>query len=243
MINEQATIISNNKINEDLYKMVLDTNLASYARPGQFIQIQVPTCYLRRPISICEIKENTLTIIYKVVGKGTDILSSLESKTKLDIFGPLGNGFDVRNHKVTLIGGGVGVPPLLQLAKEYHKHNIDIDIVLGFTSSKQVILEEEFKKISKNVYVCTDDGSYGQHGNVIKTIQDNNLDVEYVQACGPMGMLKAISKTYPKGQISLESRMACGLGACNGCVMKSVDGSVRVCKDGPVFEIGRVILW
>ena len=239
---EDAKIRSNICIGQDTYRMELVCD-SSQATPGQFIQIEVPNFFLRRPISICEIKEDGLVIIYKVVGKGTEKLATLKEGT-VNIFGPLGTGFPVeqRDH-VVLMGGGVGVPPLDETAKQYLKQGTQVDVILGFNTQDQALYVDEFKALGANVYIATMDGSIGAKGTVIDAATDASVDCDFVLACGPLPMLRAIQNTYEKGYISLEARMACGIGACMGCVVKDQsDHALRVCKDGPVFEFGKVVL-
>lgn len=239
---EFAKIVSNVEIAKDIWKMELKTGLASEAKPGQFIEITVPGFYLRRPISISEIKEDSLVIIYKVLGHGTDKMTTLSGE--LDIFGPLGNGFPIEDQdEVILIGGGVGVPPLYETAKQYLNKGTKVNVVLGANDANSVFYVDEFKALGCFTYVATMDGSLGTEGTALDAIKENNVTCDFVLSCGPLPMLKAINDQYSKGYISLEARMACGLGACMGCVVKDVEGhSMRVCKDGPVFEIGKVAL-
>lgn len=239
---EFAKILSNVEIAKDIWKMELKTDLAKTAKPGQFIEITVPGFYLRRPISISEIKEDVFVIIYKVLGEGTLKMTELEGK--LDIFGPLGNGFPIEDkEEVLLIGGGVGVPPLYETAKQYLSKNARVTVVLGANDADSVFYVDEFKTLGCDVYVATMDGSLGTKGTALDAIKENNVTCNFVLSCGPLPMLKAINEQYSEGYISLEARMACGLGACMGCVVKDVEGhSLRVCKDGPVFEMGKVAL-
>lgn len=237
-----AKIIANQCIAPDIYEMQLETELANVCAPGQFVQIQVPGYYLRRPISICEVEDNKITLVYKTVGQGTVQMSSLEVNDVLNLFGPLGNGFPIEDQDVVLIGGGVGIPPLLETAKQYRKRNHKVTAVLGFNTKEQIFLTERFEKIGCEVVIATMDGSYGVKGTVMDAIAENHIDTNFVEACGPKPMLLAINKVC-QGYISLESRMACGIGACMGCVVKKPNGeSLRVCKDGPVFAIGEVEL-
>lgn len=239
---QEGIILSNRLICQDTYRMEIkcDTN---GAKPGQFIQIQVPGYFLRRPISICEIKESGFVIIYKVVGDGTHVLSSMQ-KESINIFGPLGNGFPIeKRHHVVLIGGGVGVPPLYECAKQYLKRGTKVDVVLGFNTQAQAFYIREFEELGCRIYIATMDGSFSVKGTVMDAIDENHIDCDYIQSCGPLPMLKAIQAQYENGSISLEARMACGMGACMGCVVKDTQGkSLRVCKDGPVFPLGKVVL-
>lgn len=244
MKTEISKIFENKNIAKDVYRIVLNTSIAKDVQCGQFVQVEVPNYFLRRPISVSEvIDDNTLVIIYKVVGDGTKVLSQLKENEEVSLFGPCGTGFPIKDTSVTLIGGGVGVPPLLETAKHYISNKQHVSVVLGFNSKDDMILVEAFEKLGCEVYIATMDGSFGTKGTVIDAINENQLDVDYVLACGPLPMLKAIQNTYSNGYISLESRMACGMGACMGCVVKDNEGnSLRVCKDGPVFEIGKVVL-
>lgn len=242
MIQEQAKILLNQKIAQDVYKMEFQSSLSPACQPGQFIEIAVPGFFLRRPISICEIKDKTLTIIYKVVGEGTQAMAKMEAGQTINVFGPCGQGFPKDEaDELLLVGGGVGVPPLYEVAKENpEKKRI---VVLGFNSKADIFYEQEFKALGCQVYIATMDGSYGTKGTVMDVIHEHKLENTVVLACGPLPMLKAIDQTFSKGYLSLESRMACGIGACMGCVVDTVEGkSVRVCKDGPVFPIGMVKL-
>lgn len=242
MILSDARIISNKLIGKDVYKMLLETEISSLVSCGQFVEVDIPGYFLRRPISVCEVNDNTITLVYKVVGAGTKVMSGLENQM-ISLFGPCGNGFPIKDKEVLLIGGGIGVPPLLETCKQYKKINQKVVCVLGFNGADDVILLDEFKKIADNVLVATMDGSMGTKGTVLDAIKENNIACDYVLSCGPLPMLKAITNKYANGYISLEARMACGLGACMGCVVKDKSGSSkRVCKDGPVFEIGSVEL-
>ena len=243
MREDTGIIISNELIAKDVYKMVIKSNLGSEMCPGQFVNIKVDGYFLRRPISISQYDENAYTIVYKVVGDGTSKLSQMEAGRSLNVVGPCGHGFDIDDVEPLLVGGGVGVPPLLQVAKEFNKRNVNADVVLGFNSKEDVFYEEEFKKLGCNVYIATMDGSYCIKGTVMDAIKEHSVKSDYLYSCGPMPMLKALDNAYTKGYLSFESRMACGMGACMGCVCKDKkdhDIYYRICKEGPVFEIGKV---
>ena len=247
---EQAVIIRQEEISYGVYSMWLKTEqVAGQAKPGQFVSVY---CHegsrlLPRPISICEIdrEDQAIRIVYRVVGKGTEELSQMRTGRCLDIVGPLGNGFPLKDKKAFLIGGGIGIPPLLELAKELKSEK---QMVLGYRDS--MFLQEEFKK-QGSLYVATEDGSYGTDGNVLDAIRENGLNAEIIYACGPMPMLRAV-KAYAKERgiecwISLEERMACGIGACLGCVCNSKErdshtnvNNKRICKEGPVFRAEEV---
>ena len=247
---EQAVIIRQEEISYGVYSMWLKTEqVAGQAKPGQFVSVY---CHegsrlLPRPISICEIdrEDRAIRIVYRVVGKGTEELSQMRTGRCLDIVGPLGNGFPLKDKKAFLIGGGIGIPPLLELAKELKSEK---QMVLGYRES--MFLQEEFKK-QGSLYVATEDGSYGTDGNVLDAIRENGLNAEIIYACGPMPMLRAV-KAYAKERgiecwLSLEERMACGIGACLGCVCKSKErdshtnvNNKRICKEGPVLRAEEV---
>lgn len=243
MRTENGLILENQEISYETYRMIVKTSIAREASCGQFVQIQVPGYYLRRPISICDAEDDRITFVYKTVGEGTKAMSQMKAGEEISLFGPLGTGFPNEDRDVLLIGGGVGTPPLLFTAKKYIAAGHHVTAVLGFNDAKSVMLEKEFKEAGCDVYVATMDGSYGTKGTVIDAIAANNIKDTFVLSCGPLPMLKAVSAKYTDGCVSLESRMACGMGACMGCVVKDHEGeSLRVCKDGPVFAIGKVVL-
>ena len=244
MKTEMALIMENRQIAADTWKMVLKTTIASETGCGQFVQVQVPGYFLRRPISVCRVlNEEHLVLIYKVVGDGTARMAEMSAGESVDLFGPLGHGFPIEDRDVLLIGGGVGVPPLLETAARHIKAGHHVTAVLGFNDASGIILEQQFRELGCDVYTATMDGSAGTKGTVMDAIRQNDINEEYVLSCGPLPMLKAVSNAYQKGYVSLEARMACGMGACMGCVVKDNDGeSLRVCKDGPVFAIGKVVL-
>ncbi len=244
MIQNNVRIIRNDLIAPDVYEMELE-GLTSL--PGQFINIKTgdKSLLLRRPISVSEVLENSIIITYKVVGAGTKILSDKLPNEYLDVLGPLGNGFPiVKNKKVCLVGGGIGIPPLVETAKQLSKDN-EVIVVLGGRDKSQVIYEQKLSKYA-TVYVSTDDGSYKHHGNVIDCIDHNNLEFDTIYACGPTVMLKYLDLKYQnkiEGYLSFEERMACGIGICYGCVCTPrsfKDGMLRVCKEGPVFGLGII---
>ncbi len=239
-----ATVLENTPLNQDVFRMTLRTSLTPLVKPGQFVNVQVPGMFLRRPISVCKTNGfDQITLVYKVVGEGTDILSKVKEDDEISLFGPLGTGFPIEKRNVMLIGGGVGVPPLVETAKRYRAQLNEVTVVLGFNDESQMILVNEFEQLGCKVYIATMDGSYGVQGTVMDAIRENAIEESFVLACGPLGMLKAINNAYSDGYISLEARMACGLGACMGCVVKDTnDAALRVCKDGPVFPIGKVVL-
>ena len=223
--------------------MILEGETKYIKKPGQFINIKIDGFYLRRPISICEYNENEIKIIYKVVGEGTEVLSSYKEGKMLDILTGLGNGFETNNSGETplLIGGGVGTPPMYELCKELRKANKNVIVVLGFNSKEDVFYEEEFKKLGADVYVTTVDGTYGVKGFVTDVIKTLN-DYSYFYCCGPIPMLKAVyNETNTSGELSFEERMGCGFGACMGCSCKTKNGNKRICLNGPVLKKEEII--
>lgn len=244
MLVNNGTVISNNLIGLDVYRMEIETSIAREVQCGQFVQVQVPGFFLRRPISVSEkLDDKRLVLIYKKVGEGTEVMTHLKKNDDVSLFGPLGTGFPVEERDVLLIGGGVGVPPLVETAKQYRARGRKVTAVLGFNTVHDAILVERLEQLGVKTFIATMDGSYGTNGTVMDAITANHIETEFVLACGPLPMLKAVADTYKDGYISLESRMACGMGACMGCVVKDENGeSRRVCKDGPVFAIGKVVL-
>lgn len=236
-------IISNEPIAEAVYKMVLSGDTSALSKPGQFINIQLDGKFLRRPISICDWDDSTITILYKKVGSGTEQLSRMRSGESLDILCGLGNGYSTEKSggKPLLIGGGVGVPPLYNLCRKLIGEGKAVTVILGFNTQSEVFFENEFKALGAEVLVATTDGSYGTKGFVTDLMK--HIPYTYFYTCGPMPMfhaIEAIAKT--SGQYSFEERMGCGFGACMGCSCKTKYGNKRICKDGPVLE-REEILW
>ncbi len=246
MRNDVGTIISNEKIALDTYKMVIKSDLGLLMQPGMFVNIKIDNMYLRRPISIAAYDEQQYTIIYKVVGDGTALMAKMQNNQQLDVLGPLGNPFPLTHYEpALLVGGGVGVPPLYQLAKELVIRNVDVEVVLGFRDKDSAFYVEAFEELGCKVYVASDDGSIGIKGNVLDAIKVNQIKNKFLYACGPMVMLRALAACYTQGYMSFEARMACGMGACMGCVCHDHDDQdlyYRICKDGPVLPIGKVDL-
>lgn len=236
-------IKSNVKLTESIYEMVLVGDTSSITAPGQFINIKLDGFYLRRPISICDYDDKTITIIYKVVGEGTEVMSKMNAGEMLDVLCGLGNGFDTSKSldKPVLIGGGVGVPPMYNLCKKLISEGKKVTVILGFNKKDEIFYEDEFKKLGADVKVTTVDGSYGIKGFVTDALKE--IDYTYFYTCGPMPMFKAIENTATtSGQYSFEERMGCGFGACMGCSCKTKYGNKRICKDGPVL-VREEIIW
>ncbi|PRO65296.1 dihydroorotate dehydrogenase electron transfer subunit [Alkalicoccus urumqiensis] len=241
-----AVISSKEMIQENICSMTLQTDEPLEARPGQFLHLLPPgegRFILRRPISICEIEETECRIVFRLEGDGTKAVAKQNSGDKLDVLGPLGQGFpDIQSGTVLLIGGGVGVPPLLAAAEQLHKNGVRIQARIGFADQNQVMLVEEMEKWAETI-VYTEDGSAGRKGRVTDELEtDNGFDTYF--ACGPKPMLKAVEAKAPaSGYVSLEERMGCGFGACYACVMEKEDGTlVKACLDGPVFQSREVLL-
>lgn len=236
------TISENVPLTENVYRMVLTGDISAFHGPGQFLNILVDGFYLRRPISVCDLGTDSVTILYKVVGKGTEKMSTMKAGETLDVLTGLGNGYEtaLSGEKPLLLGGGVGVPPLYLLAKQLRQEDKQVSVVLGFNTSKEIFYEEEFRNLGCDVTVVTADGSYGKKGFVTDALTD---DYTYFYTCGPEPMLKAVYKaTKTSGQFSFEERMGCGFGACMGCSCRTITGFKRICKDGPVLK-KEEILW
>lgn len=251
MVKERAIIVSQQCIGTDIYDMVLSfPKGAKEARPGQFIAMYCEdgTKLLPRPISICGIdaKAGTLRVVYRIAGEGTRLFSQMKAGDSLEVMGPLGNGFTMKDKKAIIVGGGIGIPPMLELTKQL---DCEKTVVLGYRD--ELFLKEEFEACA-NVAVATEDGSTGTKGTVIDAIEAAQVSGEIIYACGPMPMLKALAEYADahgmEAQISLEERMACGIGACLGCICKTKEkdhhtnvNNTRICKDGPVFDAKEVV--
>ncbi len=236
-------IIDNVQLTQTVYKMRLRGDVSDITSSGQFVNIKLDGLYLRRPISVCDCENGVLTLIYKVVGKGTEQMCKMGSGEKLDVLTGLGNGYDtsLAGDNPVLMGGGVGVPPLYMLCKQLIKEGKNVSVILGFNTKDEIFCEEDFKALGATVYVTTADGSYGIKGFVTDALKD--IDYSYFYTWGPEPMLKAIFKsTDTSGQFSFEERMGCGFGACMGCSCKTITGYKRICKEGPVLK-KEEILW
>lgn len=233
-------ILENREIARDVFCMVLDGDTSEITAPGQFVNIALPGRYLRRPISICDWSKNNLTLIYKVVGHGTEDMSYMEVGEYLRALLPLGNGYDLAASPANPVvaGGGVGVPPLYALTKKLVEAGKHPYVALGFNSKEDVFYEDEFRALGVPVNVATVDGSYGKKGFVTDLIGDHS----YAFSCGPLPMLQAVYGKVQDGQFSFEARMGCGFGACMGCSTRTKDGYKRICKDGPVLS-WKEIVW
>ncbi len=242
MIQTFLTITQNTKIAKNTYEMKLQGDISAITAPGQFVNIKLEEKFLRRPISVCDAQDNTLTIIYKTVGSGTDQMSKMQPGKALDILLGLGNGYDSSKSadRPLLIGGGAGVPPMYFLARKLIAEGKKVKVILGFNSLDEMFYEDKFTALGAEVYTATADGSYGIKGFVTDVMK--TLDYSYFYTCGPEPMLKAIDKiAETSGQFSFEERMGCGFGACMGCSCKTKYGNKRICRDGPVLTREEII--
>ena len=237
-------IVENHPLTSAVWRMRLAGDTQWITRPGQFVNIAIEGLYLRRPISVSDYDAEGITLIYKVVGEGTRRLSQMPAGTQLDLLTGLGNGFstDVAARKPLLVGGGVGVPPLYNLAKQLLAQGKEVKVILGFNTAEELFYEEEFRRLGAETYVATADGSRGVKGFVTTAIKECGVDFDYFYACGPLPMLKALyDATEVDGELSFEERMGCGFGACMGCSCQTKYGAKRICKDGPVLKKEEII--
>lgn len=233
---------ANRSIARNVYELRLSGDTDAITAPGQFVNLLIDGCYLRRPLSVCCAEDGNLTLIYKVVGKGTEILSRMPQGSIINTLAGLGNGFDISRagDRPLLIGGGVGVPPMYQLCRELISAGASPTVVLGFNTAADVFYREEFAALGVPVYVATADGSVGIKGFVTDAIR--GLTYSYFYACGPEAMFRALEQVVvTPGEYSFEERMGCGFGACMGCSCKTKYGSKRICKEGPVLRREEVI--
>ena len=238
------TILSNEPLTPAVYRMVLEGDTQYITRSGQFINIELEGKFLRRPISVSDYDDRSVTIIYKVVGRGTEQMKGMVAGQKLDILTGLGNGFNTENSgpRPLLVGGGVGVPPMYNLCKRLLSEGKRPVVIIGFNTKEEVFYYEEFKALGVDVYCSTADGSFGSKGFVTDVIRNEGLEFDYLYTCGPLPMLKALfDATTVDGEYSFEERMGCGFGACMGCTCKTKYGNKRICKDGPVLKRDEII--
>lgn len=237
-------IESNRPLTEQVFKMRLRGDATAIRRAGQFVNIAVEGLFLRRPISVCDFTDDTLTLIYKVVGEGTARMAKMQAGERLDILTGLGNGFDADRtiSKALLVGGGVGVPPLYRLTKDLVARGKEVTAVLGFNRADEIFYADEFAAAGAKVIIATADGSVGTKGFVTDAIRENGVKFDYFYACGPLPMLRALcDATATDGELSFEERMGCGFGACMGCSCKTHNGNKRICKEGPVLRKDEII--
>ncbi len=235
-------IIENRPLTDSVMLMRLKGDTSDITAPGQFVNLKLDGLFLRRPISVCDCQGDVLTLIYKVVGKGTEQMKKMKAGEEVDILTGLGNGYNMTKagDHVLLVGGGVGVPPMYMLARLLREEGKKVTVILGFNTKNEIFYEEDFKELGCDVRVATADGSYGIKGFVTNAL--DGIDADYFYTCGPEPMLKALyNATKISGQFSFEERMGCGFGACMGCSCKTLYGNKRICKDGPVLEKEEII--
>ena len=238
------TVLSNEPLTGSVWRMILGGDTQWITAPGQFVNIALEGRYLRRPISVCDYDERTITLIYKVVGDGTAQMSRMAPGVRIDLLTGLGNGFstDADTRRPLLVGGGVGVPPLYNLARRLLAEGREVQVVLGFNTAAEVFYADEFRALGCDVTVATADGSAGVAGFVTTAIAARGLDFDYVSACGPRPMLRALCQAVEQpGELSFEERMGCGFGACMGCSCRTLTGGKRICKEGPVLKKEEII--
>lgn len=241
MKNVILKIKENKQLSNDIYLMKLEGDLSEIKNPGEFVEIKLDNYYLRRPISVHNYSKNELTLLYKVLGRGTNDLSKYQIGKELDVLVGLGNGFDIsKSNKPLLIAGGIGIAPMYNLALKFNKLGIKPTLIYGVSRESDLVLIDEFSKIC-NLIICSDDGSHGFKGNVVSYLKENKIDFDKYYACGPQLMLKYLKQYSENGYVSLEARMGCGFGACMGCSIETTHGPKRVCKEGPVFEASEVL--
>ena len=237
------TVTENVALTDTVYRMRLEGDTSAVTAPGQFVNLLLEGRFLRRPISVCDCEEGILTLVYKVVGSGTEQMSRMRAGDVIDILTGLGNGYDMTDagEHPLLVGGGVGVPPLYMLAKKLRARGLRVSVILGFNTAAEVFYKDEFEALGCEVRVSTVDGSMGCKGFVTDAM--DGIDYTYFYTCGPEPMLKALYRaSTTEGQMSFEERMGCGFGACMGCSCKTLTGNKRICKEGPVMR-KEEILW
>lgn len=237
-------ILRNEPLTDAVWRMVLAGDTQWITAPGQFVAVALEGRYLRRPISVCDYDAATITLVYKTVGGGTEQMSRLVPGAELDLLTGLGNGFSTDNasRRPLLAGGGVGVPPLYNLAKKLLAEGKRVQVVLGFNTASEVFYADEFRALGCGTVIATADGTAGVEGFVTTAIAAAGIDFDYFYACGPLPMLRALCETVEQdGQLSFEERMGCGFGACMGCSCKTKNSSKRICKEGPVLRKGEII--
>ena len=243
MKDARLTIENNRMLKKDIFELTLRGDVSDIERPGQFVNLKLEGLFLRRPISVCDLEGDRLTLLYKVVGAGTEQLSRMSAGEAIDTLTGLGNGFDLSKAGVSplLLGGGMGCAPLYFLAKRLLAEGVKPAVVMGFGSEREAVYEEKFKALGVRTLITTADGSAGIKGFVTDGLSEAG-SFDYTYACGPEPMLKAIYNAAAcDGQYSFEARMGCGFGACMGCSCKTKYGSKRICKDGPVLERGEIV--
>ena len=235
-------IVSNRNLAPGVYEMVLRGSSTEDCTPGRFAQLKLDSFYLRRPISVCDAEDGRLTLVYKIVGRGTEAMAQYECGKRIDVLTGLGNGYDLdkSGDRPLLIGGGAGVPPMYLLARRLLAQGKKPAVILGFNKAEEIFYAERFRELGVQTIIATADGSVGVKGFVTDAME--GLDYTYTYACGPEPMLKAVyDRASTSGEYSFEERMGCGFGACMGCSCKTKYGSIRICKDGPVLTKEEIV--
>ncbi len=238
-------IVENRPLTDAVWEMTLSGDLSGICRAGQFVNLALEGRYLRRPISICNWEGDRLTLVYKVVGEGTEQMSQMQAGERIDTLVGLGNGFDAdhESKKPLLVGGGVGVPPLYRLTRDLLSKGKSVTVILGFNTASEIFYAEKFEALGARVIVATADGSKGVTGFVTDAIRQSGVEYDYIYSCGPIPMLKALcAATETDGEFSFEERMGCGFGVCMGCTCHTADGGhKRICKEGPVLKRSEIV--
>ena len=235
-------IVSNRNLAPGVYEMVLRGSSTADYTPGRFVQLKLDSFYLRRPISVCDAEDGRLTLVYKIVGRGTEAMAQYECGKRIDVLTGLGNGYNLSNSgdRPLLIGGGAGVPPMYLLARRLLAQGKRPTVILGFNKAEEIFYEEQFRALGIETIIATADGSVGVKGFVTDAME--GLDYTYTYACGPEPMLKAVyNRAATSGEYSFEERMGCGFGACMGCTCETKYGNKRICKDGPVLTKEEIV--
>ncbi len=238
------TVIENNRLKGATWLMRLQGDTSAIKRPGQFVNIQIDGCFLRRPISVCDWDDSSILLAYDVVGAGTEKMSQALPQQEFDVLSGLGNGFDlsVRPEQPVLLGGGIGVAPLYGLAKRLIDMDIQPVAILGFNNAHRVVMDSMFSNLGIETFVATVDGSQGTRGFVTDALKKTGIKPDYFYACGPQPMMKALCRDMSiPGELSLETRMACGFGICACCAINTSNGPAGVCKKGPVFKKNDIV--
>lgn len=234
------TVKENIALTNNVFKMTFSGTERAVLKPGQFVNIQIPNLYLRRPISAFDMADTDFTIVYKVVGEGTEILSKATGGDKYNVLCGLGNGYSLNGERPLLIGGGCGVAPLYLLAKKLIEYGSNPRVIMGFNSADEIFCEKDYKELGVETLITTIDGSYGVKGFVTEAMKE--LDYDYIYSCGPLPMLKSVfDNAKSDGEYSFEERMGCGFGACMGCSIKTKNGYKRICTEGPVLKNDEII--
>lgn len=236
------TVLKNKKLNDSIYSLVLQGS-TSWIKPGKFLNIEVEGSYLKKPFSVFDWDKNTLTIVYKVFGCGTKKMTTLKPRSTLKVLIDLGNSYEIKDHKnPVIVCGSCGLGSVYRLAVAFNKEKKQFSMIVGFKTKTEAFYVDKLKKICKKLFVCTDDGTLGEKGNVLEIIKKHKLEKNYYYACGSTGLIRALCQHCDSGQVSLETKFGCGFGACLGCTIQTTNGPKRICRDGPIFY-SKDIIW